>query len=126
MTVVTGIVADIIVSGDSIAGTDEGGMEASITTGKELERFLPVGTDQFELIRGMKVVNGTARAAWMTGGTLFQTLLDSDLTFEVTIQLTGDVGITASGCKVVDITRRVAPGTEVMTEEMTFSGQNWY
>ena len=36
------------------------------------------------------------------------------------------VSISASGCKVDTLTRRVAPGTDVMTEEVAFTGRNWY
>jgi hypothetical protein len=126
MTVITGKVASITVSGGVISGTGKGAMEATVVMGKEHETFLPVGTDVTEVLTGVKTCTGTVRAAWYTGGTTFQALLDGDTAFEVTIQLTGNVSISASGCKIDTLTRRTAPGTDVMTEEIAFTGRDWY
>lgn len=126
MGVITGKVGRIIVSGDNISGTGEVGMEATITMTQERADFIPVGTAIKERITGMKNCTGTVRAAWVTGGTLFQALMDEDLSFEIEIGLTGAIAVFASGCKVDSVTKRVAPGTEVMTEEMAFTGTSWY
>ena len=125
-TTITGIVTDIVVSGDSIAGTGEKGMEATIAIAREHAEFLPVGTDVKEIISGMKSASGTVRAAWVTGGTLMRSLIDNDSTFEVTIQLTGSVELSASGCRADTYTVRAAPGTEVTTEELAYTGTDWY
>ena len=127
MAVLTGKVGKITVSGTVISGEDKTGMEATVNIGRERDRFTPVGTDVYEDLVGMKTVEGTVRKAWVSGDSLFQDLIDGDLTFEVTINSdSSDQSITASGCKVTGVSRRVAPGTEVMVEELTFTGRNWY
>jgi hypothetical protein len=127
MTVNTGVVGQITVSGTVLSGTGASGMEASITIGKDREYFLPVGTDVKENVTGMRNVEGTVKRKWISGDTLFQSLLTNDTDFEVTIAISGaGTSITASGCRAGQIVRRVAPGTEVMVEEMTFVGRNWY
>lgn len=126
MAVITGKAASIIVSGDTISGSGEVGMEATIDTGMERDKFTPVGTDIAEVLTGGKVVSGSVRAAWTSGGTLFQSLLDADTSFEVSIQKSAQVEVFASGCKIDNLSRRVAPGTDVMTEEITFTGSTWY
>lgn len=123
---ITGIVTDIVLSGDSIAGTGERGMEATITAEREHIDFLPVGTDIKERITGFRSATGTVRAAWVTGGTLLRTLIDDDLTFDMMIQVTGSVSITASGCKLDSYSVRAAPGTEITTEEGAYTGTSWY
>lgn len=126
MTVLTGKVMTVIVSGDTISGNGEGALEASIVIGREHEKFTPIGTDVQEIITGMKTCTGTVRAAWFTGSTLFQTLLTNDSTFDVTIQLTGNVSLSASGCKIDTLTKRVAAGTDIVTEDIAFTGRDWY
>ena len=126
MAVITGKVARITLSGDVISGAGEVGMEASITMTRERDKFLPVGTDIYEILTGMKSVTGTVKAAWITGGTMMKTLIDSDITFDMEIALTGAVVATASGCRMDNRTVRVAPGTDVMTEECSFTGTSWY
>ena len=126
MTVLSGKVVSVTVSGGVISGTGKGAMEATVVMGREHDTFLPIGTDVTEALSGVKTCTGTVRAAWYTGGTTFQTLLDNDTAFEVTISLTGNVSVSASGCKIDTLTKRVAPGTDVMTEEISFTGRNWY
>jgi hypothetical protein len=123
---ITGIVGQIILSGATISGTGNKAMEATIQIARAHAEFLPVGTSVKEIISGMKSASGTVRAAWVTGGTLMRTLMDGDTTFEMSIQLTGAVALFASGCKADSYSVRIAPSTEVLTEELAFTGTDWY
>jgi len=126
MTVKTGVVGQITVSGTLLSGSESAGAEATVIIGKEMGKFNPVGTDVSEHTAGMKTVEGTIRKKWLSGDTLLQELLDGDIEFEVQIAISGEADITASGCRIGPITRRVAPGTEVMMEEAPFTGRDWY
>ncbi|MCD6572129.1 MAG: hypothetical protein J7K62_02535 [Thermoplasmata archaeon] len=127
MATYTGIVGALVVSGQTLSGADKEGMEATITIGKERGKFNAIGTDVSQHTTGMKTCDGTVRRKWVSGDTLFQSLMDGNTEFEVTIEISGQgQSITASGCVANSIVRRVAPGTEVMTEEMSFTGRDWY
>lgn len=126
-TKLTGIVSRITVSGTVISGSELDGVEATVSISKERANFDPVGTDVSQIVTGMKRVEGSVRRAWVSGDSLFQDLLDNDNEFDVKVDSTSsDQSITASGCQAQTITRRVAPGTEVMMEEMPIIGRDWY
>jgi hypothetical protein len=128
MPVISGKVGKITVSGSVVSGTS-GAMEATVTVGKETAKHNPVGTDVSEHLVGMKTVEGVIRKPWVSGDTLLQDLLNSMNEFAVKIEGTGTYGgmnITASGCIPQTITRRLAPGTEMLMEEMPFVGRDWY
>lgn len=126
MTVYTGIVGSITVSGVVISGT-KGCAECTVVIGKQRGKFDAIGTDVSEHTRGMKEVSGTLRRKWVSGEALFQDLIDDDANeFEVSLQISGQVSITASGCVGETITRRIAPGSDVIVEEMPFAGRDWY
>lgn len=128
MVVYTGRVGKITVSGADITTT---GLPAEVTIviGKERGKYNPVGTDVSEITTGMKVISGTIRKRWASGDTTLQGLLDGTAEFEVTaeIDVTGSgASITASGCSIETITRRIAPGTDVIMEEAPFIGRDYY
>ena len=126
MAVYTGIVGSITVSGVVISGS-KGCAECTVVIGKQRGKFDAIGTDVSEHTRGMKEVSGTLRRKWVSGEALFQELLDDDDNeFEVTLQISGQTSISASGCVGETITRRAAPGTDVMMEEMPFTAREWY
>jgi len=128
MVVYTGRVGKISVGAADIT-TSALPSEATIVIGKERGNYDAIGTDVSSHTTGMKRVTGTIRKRWASGDTTFQTLLDGSTEFNVTIEInasgSGD-SITASGCVIETITRRVAPGTEVLMEEIPFVGLNWY
>ena len=127
MAVLTGVVGKIVVGSTTISGTGETAMEGTMTLGRERATFQPVGTSVTEQLSGNKTVEGTIRKAWVSGDSTFQDLIDADSDFIVEFSATGsDQSITASGCKVGTINRRLSPGTEVMVEEMTYTGRDWY
>ena len=127
MTVLTGVVGSIAVGETTITGTGLTAMEGTLTIGRERATFQPVGTDVTERLTGLKTVEGTVRKAWVSGDSTFQDLIDNDTDFAVAFTSTSsDQSITASGCRVSTISRRMAPGTEVMVEELTYSGRDWY
>lgn len=126
MAVYTGIVGSITVSGVVLSGS-KGTSECTVVIGKQRGKFDAVGTDVSEHTRGMKEVSGTLRRKWVSGEALFQDLMDDDSNeFEVTLQISGQTSISASGCVAETITRRVAPGTDVIMEELPFTGRDWY
>lgn len=125
MSVHTGTVGSITVSGTVISGT-KGCAECTVVIGKQRGKFDAIGTDVSEHTVGMKEVSGTLRRKWISGEALFQDLMDATNEFEISLQISGQVSISASGCVGETITRRVAPGTDVIMEEMPFVGRDWY
>lgn len=126
MVVKTGIVGKITVSGTVISGAGASGAEARIVYGREVGKFNPVGTDVSVHTDGMKKVEGTIRKTWISGDTLMYDLMNNKTEFDVVIEISGEASITASGCRMGDITRAIAPGTEVMMEEAPYTGLDWY
>lgn len=128
MVVHTGRVGKISVSGVDVTSTALP-IEATIVIGKTRGKYDAIGTDVSELTTGMKTVTGTLRKRWASGDTTLQTLIDGSTEVEIKVEIdvasSGD-SITASGCLLEAITRRVAPGTEVMMEEVPFVGRDWY
>lgn len=128
MAVISGRVGQITVSGVVVSGAS-GAMEATVTIGRERAKHNPVGTDVSEHLTGMRTVEGTVRKPWVSGDNLFKGILDNDVEFDVKIEGTGTSGgmnVTASGCLAQTVTRRIAPGTEMLIEEMPFTGRHWY
>jgi len=129
MAVYTGTLGEITVSGTVISGSAGTGSECTVVIGRERGKFNKVGTNVSEHTNGMKTVEGTVTRKWISGDTLFQSLIDlADGTeFNVKVEISGQAtSITASGCVANTVTRRVAPGTEVMLETMPFVGRDWF
>ena len=127
MAVYTGIVGKISVDDVEVSGVSGTATEATIVVGKERGKFNLVGTDVSENTTGMKTVEGTITRKWISGDTTLQDLVDGSTEFTCAIEIDGQgTSITASGCAPNTITRRVAPGTDVMLEVMPFVGRNWY
>jgi len=128
MVVHTGRVAKISVGAADVSVTALPA-EATIVIGKERGKYNALGTDVSENTTGMKTVTGTIRKRWASGDTTFQALIDAaeecTITIEINATGSGD-SITASGCLLETISRRTAPGTEVMMEEIPFTGRDWY
>jgi hypothetical protein len=103
--------------------------EATIVIGKTRGKYDPLGTDVSANTTGMKTVTGSIRQRWASGDTTLQALIDAEAECEITIEIdvtgSGD-SITASGCLLETLTRRAAPGTEVMMIEAPFTGLDWY
>lgn len=127
MAVYTGRVGKLTVSGVDITTTGLPA-EATVVIGKARGKYDAIGTDVSEITTGMKQVSGTIRKRWASGDTTLQGLLDGTAEFDVKIEITAEGSgdsITASGCQLETITRRIAPGTEVMMEEAPFVGRDW-
>lgn len=128
MVVYTGRVGKLTVSG--VDQTTTGlPMEATIVIGKERGKYNAIGTDVSEITTGMKVVSGTIRKRWASGDTCLQDLLNGTTEFTVKVEInvaSSGASVTASGCLIETVTRRMAPGTDVMMEEAPFVGRDWY
>jgi len=120
----TGTVASLTVSGTTITGASGTLGEANVTLGKQRAKFDPVGTNVSMHATGMKTAEGTINRRWTTND-LFQNLVDNDNEFDIAITVTGGGSITISDCKAGDRNMRIAPGTEVLMESITFQGINW-
>jgi len=129
LVVHTGIVGQMVVSGSTLSGANGSLTEGTLVVGKERGKFNAVGTDVPEHTTGMNDVSGTLKRKWVSGDTLFQDLVDGDIEFEVAISINvsgSGATVTGSGCIGTTVTRRLAPGTEVLMEEMPFVGRDWY
>lgn len=132
-SVLTGTIAAVSVSGITITGANGELGEATVTIGKQRGKFDPTGTDVSMHTTGMKTVEGTMSKRWVaaadevnTGSAaVFQNLLDGDEEFLVVINPAGGGQATVSGCIAGERGLRVAPGTEVVMETLTFTGLDW-
>jgi len=124
----TGVVASITVSGQVLSGVGGELGEATVTLGKQRAKFNPVGTNVAMHATGMKTVEGTLNKRWTSTaqkGPLFQSLVDNDQEFAITIAITGGGTATVSGCIAGDRTLRSAPGSETVMETLAFTGLDW-
>jgi len=126
----TGIVSTMTVSGQTVTGAGGELGEATVTIGKQRGKFDLVGTNTSMHSTGMKTVEGSITKRWTSGATgtksrIFQELVDGDGEFDVAISVTGGGSLTAGNCIAGDRSTRVAPGTEVVMETLTFTGLSW-
>jgi len=126
MAIHTGVNCVITVSGSTVSGSSGSLIEGTFVFGYERGKFNKVGTDVSEHTKGMKDCSGTLRRKWVSGDTLFEDLAGADADFNVTAQpVAGAATLTMCGCRALPVTRRVAPGTEVLIEEMPFNAIDW-
>ena len=124
----TGTVAAITVSGQTLTGASGELGECTVTLGKQRAKFNPVGTNVSMHSTGMKTVEGTLSKRWTNTaqkGPLFQNLVDGDQEFAIVITITGGGTATVSGCIAGDRTIRTATGTETVMETLAFTGLDW-